>query len=86
MDHQEKPGVQFSPAREQIDRKWPRADVKSRKIDLLGEGNSSRMAGLTRRGPEIAMEPAKVDGGETGGRMGTCWGGEVSKRVCLAPF
>lgn len=81
MDPQEKPGVQFSPAREQIDRKWPRAEVKSRKIDLLSEGNSTRMAGLTGRGPEIATEPAKVDGGETGGRMGTCWGGEVSKRV-----
>lgn len=81
MDPQEKPGVQFSPAREQIHRKWPRAEVKSRKIDLLSEGNRTRMAGLTGRGPEIATEPAKVDGGETGGRMGTCWGGEVSKRV-----
>ena len=76
MDHQEKPGVQFSPAREQIDRKWPRAKVQ--KIDLLSEGNRTRMAGHTRRGPEIATEPAKVDGGETGGRMGTCWGGDVS--------
>lgn len=54
--------------------------------DLLGEGNSTRMVGLTQPGPEIAIEPAKVDGGETSGRMRTCWGGEVSKRVCLAPF
>lgn len=39
VDQQEKPGIQCSPVRVEIDQKWPRAGVNSRKVNILSEGN-----------------------------------------------